>query len=364
MRPVERVFIGDPDVSEAIYRLLKAAREGRRLQEEVRVAGPRAGRRAGCACGCARSASRRATGMTVWSLADVTRERERQENVFQELQHAIDYLDHAPAGFFSVDAKGDIGLSQRHARQLARSGSGAGRLRRTEARRTRGRRRRGAADDAARGARRGQDRGARPRSEDPQRPHAAGAAVPQGRVRRRRRARRLAHAGAQPRARRRHRSAARRPKCASCASSTTRRWRSRPSTSDGRIVRTNALFARLFHKVLKQRRRPTAARSCAVVAERDRPALEAAIAPGRRRQGRHRAGRCRARRRRRALRPLLRHRGRGAGARPGGGDRLRARDHRAARAREQGHPAAEDGARSASSPAASPTTSTTCSPPS
>ncbi len=38
----------------------------------------------------------------------MTRERERQENVFQELQHAIDYLDHAPAGFFSVDGKGDV----------------------------------------------------------------------------------------------------------------------------------------------------------------------------------------------------------------------------------------------------------------
>ena len=45
---------------------------------------------------------------TVWSIADVTRERERQENVFQELQHAIDYLDHAPAGFFSVDANGSV----------------------------------------------------------------------------------------------------------------------------------------------------------------------------------------------------------------------------------------------------------------
>src|SRR5882757_10165824 len=39
VRPVERVFIGDPDVSEAVYRLLKAAREGRRAQEEVRVTG-------------------------------------------------------------------------------------------------------------------------------------------------------------------------------------------------------------------------------------------------------------------------------------------------------------------------------------
>ncbi|MGA7428402.1 MAG: PAS domain-containing protein, partial [Rhodoplanes sp.] len=32
VRPVERAFIGDPDASEAVYRLLKAAREGRRLQ--------------------------------------------------------------------------------------------------------------------------------------------------------------------------------------------------------------------------------------------------------------------------------------------------------------------------------------------
>ena len=38
----------------------------------------------------------------------MTHERERQENVFQELQHAIDYLDHAPAGFFSVDPRGAI----------------------------------------------------------------------------------------------------------------------------------------------------------------------------------------------------------------------------------------------------------------
>ena len=70
---------------------------------------PRAKARAGCACGCAPlGASKRDARMTVWSIADVTRERERAENVFQELQHAIDYLDHAPAGFFSVDATGHI----------------------------------------------------------------------------------------------------------------------------------------------------------------------------------------------------------------------------------------------------------------
>src|SRR5580692_9425183 len=109
MRPVERAFIGDAEASEAIYRLLKAARDGKRLQEEVRVAGTK-GRPARWLRFRVRplGETRRDGGFTVWSLTDVTRERAHQENVFQELQHAIDYLDHAPAGFFSVDDKGDI----------------------------------------------------------------------------------------------------------------------------------------------------------------------------------------------------------------------------------------------------------------
>src|SRR5579863_86878 len=109
MRPVERAFIGDADASEAIYRLLKAAREGKRLEEEVRIAGPK-GRPARWLRFKIRplGASRREARLTAWSLADVTAERDRQENVFQVLQHSIDYLDHAPAGFFSVDDKGDI----------------------------------------------------------------------------------------------------------------------------------------------------------------------------------------------------------------------------------------------------------------
>ncbi len=109
VRPIERVFIGDPDVSESIYRLLKAAREGRRSQEEVRVAsGPGESGRWLRLRVRPLNEGKRDNRMTVWSIADITRERERQENVFQELQHAIDYLDHAPAGFFSVDAKGAV----------------------------------------------------------------------------------------------------------------------------------------------------------------------------------------------------------------------------------------------------------------
>jgi len=109
VRPVERVFVGDPDVSEAVYRLAKAAREGRRLQEEVRMPGLR-GEPARWLRLRVRPLGKAGRGArpAVWSVADVTRDRERQENVFQELQHAIDYLDHAPAGFFSVDAAGRV----------------------------------------------------------------------------------------------------------------------------------------------------------------------------------------------------------------------------------------------------------------
>src|SRR4051812_43609413 len=110
VRTVERLFTGAPEVSEAIYRLAQATREQRTGAEEIRLSPslnglqefgwyrvrvrplPRPGGR----------------NATLWTVADVTHERERQENVFQELQHAIDYLDHAPAGFLSIDPDGAI----------------------------------------------------------------------------------------------------------------------------------------------------------------------------------------------------------------------------------------------------------------
>src|SRR5689334_28170 len=109
VRPVERVFIGNPDVSEAVFRLLKAAREGKRQQEEVRISGNDGsqGRWLRMRVRPLGTAKREAK-YAVWSIADITRDRERQEDVFQELQHAIEYLDHAPCGFFSVNPAGEL----------------------------------------------------------------------------------------------------------------------------------------------------------------------------------------------------------------------------------------------------------------
>jgi two-component system cell cycle sensor histidine kinase/response regulator CckA len=118
LHTVDRLFAGAPEVAEPLYRLAAAAREGRRCAEELRVTPALVGdsevawyrirvrpleRR-----DSRRSGRPAANPLALWTISDVTRERERHENVFQELQHAIDFLDHAPAGFFSTDARGNI----------------------------------------------------------------------------------------------------------------------------------------------------------------------------------------------------------------------------------------------------------------
>src|SRR5947199_1169233 len=110
LRLVDRLFSGTADVSEAVYRLALAAREGKRCTGELRLSPPLMGDGAVAwyrvrVRPLERPGAKRAT---LWSVADITRERERHENVFQELQHAIDFLDHAPAGFFSSDAEGRV----------------------------------------------------------------------------------------------------------------------------------------------------------------------------------------------------------------------------------------------------------------
>ncbi|WP_029029363.1 cell cycle histidine kinase CckA [Salinarimonas rosea] len=110
IKTVERLFLGAPEVSEAIYRLAQAAREERALAEEIRLSPALGGRgEYGWYRVRVRPLPRPgAKPAVLWSIADVTHERERHENVFQELQHAIDYLDHAPAGFFSVEPDGSV----------------------------------------------------------------------------------------------------------------------------------------------------------------------------------------------------------------------------------------------------------------
>src|SRR5271157_4653628 len=110
LRPVERLFTGSPDVSESVYRLSQAAKSGARASEELRLSPPPSGEgdvawyriRVRALEGVAKD------GVTVWTVSDETRDHDRHETFFQDLQHAIDYLDHAPAGFFSAEPDGAI----------------------------------------------------------------------------------------------------------------------------------------------------------------------------------------------------------------------------------------------------------------
>jgi two-component system cell cycle sensor histidine kinase/response regulator CckA len=114
IRVVERVFSADQAASEAIYRLSQAVRDGRTAVEEVRMPRPLAGPASGPPRWYRIRVRPVRTGdvpervLTAWQIADVTSDRAQQENVFQDLQHAIDYLDHAPAGFFSAEPDGRI----------------------------------------------------------------------------------------------------------------------------------------------------------------------------------------------------------------------------------------------------------------
>lgn len=114
---VARLFANFSESSEAVYRLSRAAREGRPAVEDIRLTRP-LGRQVGDETGLAHwyRVSVRALPqvqdsekpLIVWSIEDISRDRDAQENIYLELQRAIDYLDHAPAGFFSADAKGRI----------------------------------------------------------------------------------------------------------------------------------------------------------------------------------------------------------------------------------------------------------------
>ncbi|MBV8320040.1 MAG: response regulator [Hyphomicrobiales bacterium] len=109
LKPVDRLFAGPPDISESIYRLSQASKAGKSAGEELRLAPSLNGVdvawyriRVRPLEGVARE------GATVWTVSDETGEHDRHESFFQDLQHAIDYLDHAPAGFFSADRDGAI----------------------------------------------------------------------------------------------------------------------------------------------------------------------------------------------------------------------------------------------------------------
>ncbi len=116
VRALETLLSRNREATEVLYRLTNGLREGREGHEEFRlmkalspteqsVAGAHWYRLKARALAGVGGRSR---PLHVWQITDITPEREEQERFFRELQNAIDYLDHAPAGFFSAGRKGEI----------------------------------------------------------------------------------------------------------------------------------------------------------------------------------------------------------------------------------------------------------------
>ncbi|MBW8618647.1 MAG: response regulator [Hyphomicrobiales bacterium] len=126
----EGLFGHAPEAAQAMFRLAEAARRGQDADEEIRLDRTLNGEApAWFRIRTIAISSQDGDRRQIWRVSDVTRERERQETVFRELQHAIEFLDHAPAGFFSLNREGVIDymnatLASWIGRDLAEIGSG------------------------------------------------------------------------------------------------------------------------------------------------------------------------------------------------------------------------------------------------
>ena len=118
IRGVESAFSGNSRIAEQIFRLAKAARQGRAWSEEFSAGPLDAGgdphggeerwyRVSVRQMPASQSSVKRAM-LTVWQIAEITGERREEEETFEKLQQIIDYLDRAPAGFMSADRQGRI----------------------------------------------------------------------------------------------------------------------------------------------------------------------------------------------------------------------------------------------------------------
>jgi len=116
----QALLLRDEKAASGVHRLSLAAREGRQTYEELHLATPLglSGERK----------TEQATGehdfytyavhispmevdgetLSIWSIADFTHLRNRQETLFEDLQEAVYHLDHAPAGFLSWNERGRL----------------------------------------------------------------------------------------------------------------------------------------------------------------------------------------------------------------------------------------------------------------
>ncbi len=113
---VARLFSNQAEAGESIYRLARAAQDGRHAMEDIRLTQGFDGNLIEgnipvwyrVIVRTLPQSNDFKEKLLTWTVRDITHDRDRQENTYLELQRAIDYLDHAPAGFFSSNSEGRV----------------------------------------------------------------------------------------------------------------------------------------------------------------------------------------------------------------------------------------------------------------
>lgn len=109
---VEATFAKRSEANEAVYKMASSAKKGVSTTQEISLKSALIGGSSDVnwfklSCkGMLHPTTKEP--LTLWQVSDITRERESQESAFQELQDAIHYLDHAPAGFLSSEVDGSL----------------------------------------------------------------------------------------------------------------------------------------------------------------------------------------------------------------------------------------------------------------
>jgi two-component system cell cycle sensor histidine kinase/response regulator CckA len=103
----DQLLAGHREAAEALYRLSEAARRHQAWSEDIRLL-TEASEEPRWLRLSVRPAGEEDTARLVWHVADISGDSVRQEDTFRELQQIINYLDHAPVGFFSLRPDGKI----------------------------------------------------------------------------------------------------------------------------------------------------------------------------------------------------------------------------------------------------------------
>ena len=110
----ENLYAGYPDLADKIYRLSQAARAGEPAVEEFRLTegssatGARESGPTWVRISVTQIGKQLGRSYALWRYRDVSEARLSQESAFSHLQYIINYLDHAPAGFFSTRKNGEV----------------------------------------------------------------------------------------------------------------------------------------------------------------------------------------------------------------------------------------------------------------